>query len=146
MRGALKLLRDLRLALFVEVILVVLCASVVSFAQEPGNVPKTKAPAPTQVAPPTPQPAPRQHPDNDYWRKHDQQLLTDFPWLARFKEDDLKLGPPGPSENRVVFMGDSITEGWHLNQSFPGKPYINRGISGQTTPQMVLRFRQDVIA
>ncbi len=42
-------------------------------------------------------------------------------------------------------MGDSITEGWHLDQSFPGKPYINRGISGQTTPQMVLRFRQDVI-
>jgi lysophospholipase L1-like esterase len=46
----------------------------------------------------------------------------------------------------VVFMGDSITEGWHLDQSFPGKPYINRGISGQTTPQMLVRFRQDVIA
>jgi len=45
-----------------------------------------------------------------------------------------------------VFMGDSITEGWKLEGSFPGKPYINRGISGQTTPQMVLRFRQDVIA
>ncbi len=42
-------------------------------------------------------------------------------------------------------MGDSITEGWHLDQSFPGKPYINRGISGQTTPQMLVRFRQDVI-
>ena len=57
----------------------------------------------------------------------------------------MKLGPPAPGENRVVFMGDSITEGWHLDQSFPGKPYVNRGISGQTTPQMVLRFRQDVI-
>lgn len=86
------------------------------------------------------------HPNDDYWRKHDQQLLTDFPWLARFKEDDLKLRPPAAGEKRVVFMGDSITEGWHLEDSFPGKPYINRGISGQTTPQMVLRFHQDVIA
>ncbi len=88
---------------------------------------------------------PSGHPDNDYWRKHDQLMLTDFPWLARFKEEDLKLAPPAPGENRVVFMGDSITQGWHLDASFPGKPYINRGISGQTTPQMVLRFHQDVI-
>jgi lysophospholipase L1-like esterase len=86
------------------------------------------------------------HPDNDYWRKHDQQLMTDFGWLARFKEEDSKVGPPAAGENRVVFMGDSITEGWHLGDSFPGKPYINRGISGQTTPQMLVRFRQDVIA
>ena len=120
----------------------------VASAQEPGNVPGTKAPAPTQVAPPvTPAtPAPPKHPDNDYWRKHDQLLLTDFGWLAKFKEADVKLGPPAAGENRVVFMGDSITEGWHLDESFPGKPYINRGITGQTTPQMVLRFRQDVIA
>ena len=118
----------------------------VARAQEPGNVPETKAPAPTQVAPTTPQPAPAKHPDNDFWRQHDQQLLTDFGWLARFKEEDVKLGPPAAGENRVVFMGDSITQGWNLNQSFPGKPYINRGISGQTTPQMVVRFRQDVIA
>jgi lysophospholipase L1-like esterase len=86
------------------------------------------------------------HPDNDYWRKHDQMLLTDFPWMARFKEDDVKLGLPAADEKRVVFMGDSITQGWHLEDSFPGKPYVNRGISGQTTPQMVLRFHQDVIA
>ena len=68
--------------------------------------------------------------------------------LARFKEADLKLAAPAPGENRVVFMGDSITEGWHFegpDGSFPGKPYINRGISGQTSPQMVLRFRQDVL-
>ncbi len=100
-------------------------------------------------ATPTLQPAqaktPSGHEDNDYWRKHDQQLLTDFPNLARFKDENAKLAPPAASEQRVVFMGDSITEGWHLDQSFPGKPYINRGISGQTTPQMVLRFRQDVI-
>jgi lysophospholipase L1-like esterase len=120
--------------------------SVAAWAQEPGNAPETKAPPPTQAAPATPQPAAPKHPDNDYWRKHDQQLLADFPNLGRFKDDDAKLGPPAPGENRIVFMGDSITEGWHLNESFPGKPYVNRGISGQTTPQMVLRFRQDVVA
>ena len=110
-------------------------------AQEPGNVPETKAPPTTQVAP--------KHPDNDYWRKHDQQLLTDFPWLEKFKEADLKLGPPAAGDKRVVFMGDSITEGWHFDTPggvFAAKPYVNRGISGQTTPQMVLRFHQDVIA
>jgi len=80
------------------------------------------------------------------WKKvHDQQLLTDFPWLAKFRQADAELTPPAPGEDRVVFMGDSITEGWHLETSFAAKPYINRGISGQTSPQMVLRFRQDVI-
>ena len=52
---------------------------------------------------------------------------------------------PAPGENRVVFFGDSITDIWHLDEYFPGKPYINRGIGGQTTPQMLVRFRQDVI-
>ncbi len=72
----------------------------------------------------------------------------DWPWLGRFKEADLALAAPSAGENRVVFMGDSITQGWQIagpEGSFPGKPYINRGISGQTTPQMLLRFRQDVI-
>ena len=55
------------------------------------------------------------------------------------------LTAPAPSEDRVVFMGDSITQGWKLDESFPGKPYINRGIGGQTTPQMLVRFRQDVV-
>ncbi|HEV2380167.1 MAG TPA: SGNH/GDSL hydrolase family protein [Terriglobia bacterium] len=71
--------------------------------------------------------------------------MTDFGDLEHFHDADLKLGPPAAGEKRVVFMGDSITEGWHLDQSFPGKPYINRGISGQTSPQMLVRFRQDVI-
>jgi acyl-CoA thioesterase I len=108
--------------------------------QEPASLPETQAPAP---------PAPVKHPDNEYWRKHDQQLLIDFPWLERFREANLKLAPPAPGEKRVVFMGDSITEGWHFDAPggvFAGKAYINRGISGQTTPQMVLRFHQDVIA
>ncbi len=52
---------------------------------------------------------------------------------------------PAPNENRVVFFGDSITDIWKLADYFPGKPYINRGIGGQTTPQMLVRFRQDVI-
>jgi len=112
-------------------------------AQEPGNVPETKAPAPTQVAPSaTPASA------EDWKAAHERQLKQDWPWLGKFKEADVKLGPPAPGEKRVVFMGDSITEGWKIegpDGSFPGKPYINRGISGQTTPQMVLRFRQDVI-
>ncbi|MEJ2083185.1 MAG: GDSL-type esterase/lipase family protein, partial [Acidobacteriota bacterium] len=81
----------------------------------------------------------------DYWAKFDHQLLVDFGNLARFHDADSKLGPPVAGEDRVVFMGDSITEGWKLDDSFPGKPYVNRGISGQTTSQMLLRFRQDVI-
>ena len=111
-------------------------------AQEPGNVPETKAPVATP-------PAPTAAPIAAQKMTHEEQLKTDFPLLARFKEDDLALPPPAVGENRVVFMGDSITEGWHFTGpggSFPGNPYVNRGISGQTTPQMVLRFRQDVIA
>jgi lysophospholipase L1-like esterase len=87
-------------------------------------------------------------PISEWQKQFNERMLTDFPWLARFKEDDLKLGAPTPGENRVVFMGDSITEGWHFDApvgGLPGKPYINRGISGQTTPQMLGRFRQDVI-
>ncbi len=71
----------------------------------------------------------------------------DWPNLGQFKEANAKLQAPRSDENRVVFMGNSITIGW-LNtrpQFFEGKPYVNRGISGQTTPQMLLRFRQDVI-
>lgn len=114
-------------------------------AQEPGTKPETQAPKPTPVAPA--QVTESGHPLNAYWTEHDKQLLTDFGWLARFKEADEKLGPPAPGENRVVFMGDSITEGWHFDEpsGFPGKGYINRGISGQTSPQMLVRFRQDVV-
>ena len=82
--------------------------------------------------------------------KEDQQAmesrLRDWPDLAKYREDDAKLGPPAKGESRVVFLGDSITEFWTLSDSFHGKPYVNRGISGQTTPQILLRFRQDVIA
>ncbi len=80
-----------------------------------------------------------------YRNVHEKQLLTDFGWLARFRDANAQLPPAQPDDKRVVFMGDSITEGWHLDQSFSSKPYINRGISGQTTPQMLVRFRQDVL-
>jgi lysophospholipase L1-like esterase len=72
----------------------------------------------------------------------------DWANLEQFKIDNAKIGLPAPNENRVVFMGNSITIGWlsTMPEFFEGKPYINRGISGQTTPQMLLRFRQDVIA
>ncbi len=69
----------------------------------------------------------------------------DFGQLARYREADTALKPVAPGENRVVFFGDSITDIWHLDEYFPGKSYINRGIGGQTTPQMLVRFRQDVI-
>jgi lysophospholipase L1-like esterase len=71
--------------------------------------------------------------------------MSDFADLARYREANSKLGPANVTENRVVFMGDSITDIWKLEQSFPGKPYVNRGIGGQTTPQMLIRFRPDVI-
>lgn len=127
----------------VAVVLVALgTASVILAAQEPGNVPETKAPTPTQNAPAAAQ-APAA--PSNWEAEHERQLKEDWPWLARFHDDDMKIGAPPAGVNRVVFMGDSITEGWKLDESFPGKPYINRGISGQTSPQMLLRFRQDVI-
>jgi len=72
-------------------------------------------------------------------------FTDDYGQLARYREANAALKPPAPGENRVVFFGDSITDIWHIDEYFPGKPYINRGIGGQTTPQMLVRFRQDVI-
>lgn len=72
----------------------------------------------------------------------------DWPNLGRYREENQKAGLPAANENRVVFMGNSITEGWGQvsPEFFAGKPYLNRGISGQTTPQMLIRFQADVIA
>ncbi len=71
----------------------------------------------------------------------------DWPNLARYKDENAKLSVPTANENRVVFMGNSITDGWiNLDSAyFSAHPYIDRGISGQTTPQMLIRFKQDVI-
>src|SRR6266436_7461768 len=71
--------------------------------------------------------------------------MNDFGELSRYRDANAALPSAAAGENRVVFYGDSITDGWKLNEYFPGKPYVNRGISGQTTAQMLVRFRQDVI-
>jgi lysophospholipase L1-like esterase len=92
----------------------------------------------------TPSPTPQSNPDKARADRL-QARLTDFPSLARYREANAKLGPPAPGENRVVFFGDSITDSWKLDVFFPGEPYVNRGISGQSTYHMLLRFRPDVI-
>ena len=78
-----------------------------------------------------------------------EKRLSDWPDLAHYRESNTKVAAPTKDEQRVVFMGDSITDMWvqpRFGAFFPGKPYIGRGIGGQTTPQMLLRFRGDVIA
>jgi len=85
-------------------------------------------------------------PGLDQYRASRIAMFTDdYGQLARYRDANAALKPPAPGENRVVFFGDSITDIWHLDEYFPGKAYINRGIGGQTTPQMLVRFRQDVI-
>jgi lysophospholipase L1-like esterase len=80
------------------------------------------------------------------------QLVNDYGNTHRYAADNQKVQPPAAGEDRVVFMGDSITDGWGRGSFaasapfFPGKPYINRGISGQVTAQMLLRFYPDVVA
>jgi lysophospholipase L1-like esterase len=86
-------------------------------------------------------------PELDQYRASRVSIYTDdFGQLARYRDANAALAPPAAGESRVVFLGDSITDYWKLPDYFPGKPYINRGIDGQTTPEMLVRFRQDVIA
>ena len=101
-----------------------------------------------QIAPAQPPPAvPSPHPGLDAYRQSRLNIfMNDFAELGRYRDANAKLAPPAAGERRVVFFGDSITDAWRLDQSFPGKPYANRGIGGQTTLQMLGRFRQDVIA
>ncbi len=78
----------------------------------------------------------------------ERKLIGDFGGLNRYGSEDTEIRPPAPGENRVVFLGDQLTERWGAGEAkfFPGKPYINRGIENQTTEQMLIRFRQDVIS
>lgn len=105
--------------------------------------------APPYVEPPaqstTPAPAPAQAPALS---PQQQRLLNDWADLHRYRDSNAMLPPPAAGEQRVVFYGNSITEAWapYFATEFPGKPYIGRGISGQTTPQLLVRFRQDVVA
>ncbi len=104
--------------------------------------PSNSRQSPTPAAQPTPaRVAERQRADDD-------RLRNDWASLRRYRQANDSLRPPAPGERRVVFMGNSITDSWarFFAQMFPGKPYIGRGISGQATPQMLARFRQDVVA
>jgi len=108
-------------------ILILLCAGALA-QQAPPSIPATASPG------------------LDEYRASRIAIYTDdFGELKRYRDTDGALAPPAPNENRVVFLGDSITDYWKIADYFPGKPYINRGIDGQTTPQMLVRFRQDVI-
>jgi len=123
----------------VLLIAVVLAASAGTWAQESGSPAGTPLPA-------TPQDGYASARSLELYREgHASMLMNDYGQLARYHDDDVKLGAPAPGEKRVVFFGDSITDIWKLDESFPGKHYINRGIGGQTTPQMLVRFRADVI-
>lgn len=100
----------------------------------------------TLAAPAAAQTAPKETDSQRWTREWEERLHNDFAYLARYRDDNAKLSAPVAGQPRVVFMGDSITEGWvgKMPQFFvPGR--IGRGISGQTTSQMLLRFRQDVI-
>jgi cephalosporin-C deacetylase len=103
----------------------------------------------TQAARPGPPGRPALSPEQQEQARQarEEQLRHDWAQMKRYQDDDAKLDPPKPGENRVVFMGDSITDGWirQAPEFFKGKPYLDRGISGQTSPQMIVRFRQDVI-
>jgi lysophospholipase L1-like esterase len=114
--------------------IVVLSLALSAFAQQP-------------VSPQAPPAIPSTgFPGLDQYRASRIAIFTDdYGQLARYRDANSALKPPAPGENRAVFFGDSITDIWHLDEYFPGKPYINRGIGGQTTPQMLVRFRQDVI-
>jgi lysophospholipase L1-like esterase len=81
-------------------------------------------------------------------RAQQEQLANDWPHLARYREANGNLPAAAETENRVVFMGDSITELWDRDPGkfFASRGYIGRGIGGQTTPQMLVRFQQDVVA
>src|SRR5262245_60626513 len=76
------------------------------------------------------------------------RLLSDWGGLTRYGSENTELGTPPPGGDRVVFLGDEITEAWGRGEAkfFPGKPFLNRGIRHQTTGQMLVRFRQDVVS
>jgi lysophospholipase L1-like esterase len=117
--------------LWYRTLIVVLFAAVSSWAQQ-----STQAPSIPSTG----------FPGLDQYRASRIAVFTDdYGQLARYRGANEKLGQPAAGENRVVFFGDSITDMWNLPDYFPGRPYVNRGIGGQTTPQMLVRFRQDVI-
>lgn len=103
----------------------------------------------TAAQTPQPTPAPAPSPGTIEFEKaradRAEGRLKEFPNFTRYRDANAKLAAPAKDEKRVVFMGDSITDNWKLAEYFPGRAFVNRGISGQTTPQMLIRFRPDVI-
>lgn len=116
-----------------------LLSGVAASAQQAATSAQSEAKAPSDCA---------QLPEMQKQLDGDARRLKDWAELDRYRAANAALAPPAKDQTRVVFMGDSITDMWQLPKSggfFPGKPYVDRGIGGQTTPQMVLRFRADVI-
>jgi acyl-CoA thioesterase-1 len=131
-----------------------LCLIVALFVSGPVAYSQAPAPAPSAPDQKSSEPTPGLEQLTPYQKSQLVRTFTDWAFLAKYRDADQELPPPATTETRVVFMGDSITEGWgqkgaatipDRGEFFPGKPYVNRGISGQTTPQMLVRFRQDVI-
>jgi lysophospholipase L1-like esterase len=125
---------------------IVICIAVLELATWSGRA-QERPPRSEETASPAQQRAGTELRNLQMRLAQDERILQDWPNLARYREDNQKLEPAAPEEKRVVFMGDSITDAWGRTHGkfFPGKPYVNRGISGQTTPQMLIRFRPDVI-
>lgn len=125
-----------------------LLSSTAALAQTaPAAAPVTPRPVPTVTIPEAPTAADITPMVTEL--KRVKVRLDDWPMLSRYRDANAAVAPAAPGEPRVVFMGDSITDSWDdpkYGGFFPGKPYINRGISGQTTPQMLLRLRADVLA
>lgn len=125
----------------------------VSLAVTPSQAQQAPATTAHEVIPP-PATTPEEQAHQRTLFEQDEKILRDWPNLGRYQAANAALAPASPGEHRVVFMGDSITQAWMNHGTgasettpgfFPGKPYVDRGISGQTTPQMLLRFRQDVL-
>jgi acyl-CoA thioesterase I len=114
-------------------LLLAVLSALFAFAQQPATVPTPGIPS-------------TGFPDLDQYRASRIAIYTDdFGQLSRYRANDAALAVPAANEKRVVFIGDSITDYWKLADYFPGKAYINRGVDGQSTSEMLVRFRQDVI-
>lgn len=124
-------------------LIVICCLS--AFAQQPPQPSTNSSPQGQVPAPPEHSPVTGSQRTQLWRQSRISTYMDDFGELARYHTANATLEPAKPGENRVVFFGDSITDGWHLDEYFPDRPYVNRGISGQTTAQMLVRFREDVI-
>jgi lysophospholipase L1-like esterase len=118
-------------------LIALLALSACAHAEPPAPAPATTATTATA----------RQDAALEAWRKGRLRVyMDDFGELKRYRSANATLKAPVPGEKRVVFLGDSITDKWPMAAAFGRKRYVNRGISGQTTSQMLVRFRADVIA